>query len=432
MLALLGDVAEAESQLHLATELAERLGLDLVAGAARANLGYVATLRGDLPGALDEFTRAESLYRRASAESMLPRLQADHAQALADAALFDDADGLVRTAIESYRRQGQETELAGTLLTSAEIRLAQHDLTGAVEAARDAGQRFASQGRSSWAAVARGLELQARAREPGGSDATTTELAIELADVAEELERHGWFAEATRCRLVAARLQADSPASSGAVAASLRHAVERARPSDRILLAHVDALNAVKAGDRRAARRAVSNGLEIAMSSQAALGSIETRAHAAVHGSALTVLGARLAVEDGRPRELLMRIEATRLLSSRLPDVRPPVDPEMAAMLTELRGVTSTIADPSSTDEQRRDAEHARVRVERDVRRRSRAARGDADSTVRVREELGAALALLGDHALARARGARRPAPRSLRGARPRAAPRPRVARRHQ
>ena len=135
MLALLGDVAEAESQLHLATELAGRLGLDLVAGAARANLGYVATLRGDLPGALDEFTPRGVALSRGERRSMLPRLQADHAQALADAALFDDADGLVRTAIESYRRQGQETELAGTLLTSAEIRLAQHDLTGAVEAA---------------------------------------------------------------------------------------------------------------------------------------------------------------------------------------------------------------------------------------------------------------------------------------------------------
>ena len=136
------------------------------------------------------------------------------------------------------------------------------------------------------------------------------------------------------------------------------------------------------------------------MSAQAALGSIETRAHAAVHGFALTELGARLAIEDGRPRELLERIEATRLMTSRMPALRPPDDPEMAAMLTELRRLEGTIADSATSDDDRDHAEHERTRLERDVRRRSRAVRGDSSAPVGVREELGSALSIIGDRQL--------------------------------
>lgn len=396
VLTLLGDYGGAERQLRQAAATAETSGLHLEAGIARANLGYVSTLRGDLPTALAEFDRAEDHYNRVNARGLLPRLHADHAQALADAALFDDADALVRTAVLTYRDQGQQTELAGTLLTSAEIMLARSDLDGAIEAARDAGDRFTRQGRTSWAAVARGLEMQARARRnPDDHD-----LAAPLSDVADELIGHGWEAEATRCRLVATRLLAERPGCANPVDPTLREAVERGRASDRILLAHVDAISAINAGDRRSARRSITSGLEVAMSSQAALGSIEMRAHAAVHGSALTVMGARMAIEDGRPRELLIRIEATRVMTSRMPDVRPPDDPGMAAMLTELRSLEGTIADSSSTDKQRADAEHAQARVERNVRRRSRAVRGDAGSTVGLRKELGEALVLLGDSQL--------------------------------
>ena len=52
-------------------------------------------LQRDLPRAISEFDEAETTYVAIGAEAYLPRVHADHAQVLADAALFDDADGLV-------------------------------------------------------------------------------------------------------------------------------------------------------------------------------------------------------------------------------------------------------------------------------------------------------------------------------------------------
>ena len=59
--------------------------------------------------------------------------------------------------------------------------------------------------------------------------------------------------------------------------------------------------------------------------------------HAAHHGAELIELGARLAIEDRRPRELLHRIEAMRTMVWRAPLVRAPDDAAMAALLAELR-----------------------------------------------------------------------------------------------
>ena len=396
VLSQLGRYEDARAELERAANVADQLGISTYAAVVSSNIGYIATLQGDLPAALAAFADAEASLSSKEARGSLPRILADHAQALADAALFHDADEMLRRALAMFDSQGQLTELAGGMLTAAEVRLANGDAAGAVEAAERAAASFSAQGRVIWAAVASGLALHARSRLEHSAA-----LARDLMDAADVLDAVGWAAEATRSRLLAGKVAAEEGATDRSVIAQpTRRAVERARPADRILLAHVDALVARNRGGQSDARRAITRGLDIAMSAQSSLGSIEMRAHAAVHGYALTELGARLAVEEGRPRELLARIEATRLMASRVPDVRPPEDTVMASMLTELRSLNATIADPSSTDEQRHDAERARSRVERDVRRRSRTVRGDVDANVRLREELGSALAMLGERQL--------------------------------
>ncbi|MGH9135859.1 MAG: tetratricopeptide repeat protein, partial [Acidimicrobiales bacterium] len=393
VLSLLGEFEEAVSHLERARAIAKEHGLDGDAGMASANLGYVATLRGDLPGAISEYVEAEELYTSAHDLAVLPRLHADHAQALADAGLFHDADALARQAIDMYRQQGQQTELAGALLTSGEIRLAQDDVDGAIDAATEAAALFDDQRRESWAVLARSLALQARARR----DRDDESLPSPLVESAEALARHGWPAEALRTRRAAARLLAERGDDPAAVLdEATRRAAKRGRAAERVLLAYIDARVASGRGEMARARRAISRGLVVAASAQAALGSIETRAHAAVHGHALAGLGARIAVSDHRPRELLRRIEATRLMTSRMPALRPPDDDQLAALLTELRSLNARLADASITDEERRDAERGRWRAERNVRRRSRAVRGDDRASMAVRGELDSALARLG------------------------------------
>lgn len=398
VLCQLGRLPAAREQTAVAIELAEQLGATVDVGLARGNLGYLAVLEGDLPGAIAHFEQAEHLLAGADAQTYLPQIDAAHAQALGEAALFADAVPLIERALDVLERHGNDIEIAGSLIKAAAILMAKGDVDASRRAAQDAARWFRKHGRDRWVAVAEFAALLASARR-GGAD---LELARRLDRVADTLEINGWTSDATRARLHAAKVRGDADATDGVdpVPPTVRRAALRGRASDQILLAHIDALVAGERGDLAAVRRAISRGLRCAMSSQAALGSIETRAHAAVHGYALTELGARLAVRQNRPRELLMRIEATRVLGSRTPDLRPSDDPEMAGLLTELRTLNATIADPSSSDEQRYEAERARARVERDVRRRSRTVRGDVDANVRLRDELGSALALLGDRQL--------------------------------
>ena len=202
--AVLAEIArydEAESQLHRVIADGARLGGGVIVSLAYENLGFLAVLRGDLPAALEHLSAAEDGL--VTAETYLPRLWVDHARALANAALFDDAEVLLQQALERFEEQGHGIEVATSRLTLAELRLAQGDSDAAVAAADQASQGFRRQARPGWEAIAEALRLQAAARS---ADADAG-LASSLGEVAEVLAGHGWGREATRCRLVAARLR---------------------------------------------------------------------------------------------------------------------------------------------------------------------------------------------------------------------------------
>ena len=91
---------------------------------ALANLAYVETTEGNLPEALDAFASAEDGLRLTGTLIDLPRLHADHALALADANLLDDAEHLIDRAVELSAAGGNDLELAELLVVSAEIDLA--------------------------------------------------------------------------------------------------------------------------------------------------------------------------------------------------------------------------------------------------------------------------------------------------------------------
>jgi tetratricopeptide (TPR) repeat protein len=398
VLGQIGDYKSAERHLHEAIKVAGDIGQTLFVAMAHHNLGYLAMLQRDLPRAIAEFEHAEAGLVAAGAAGYLPRVHADHAQALADAGMYDDAGVLVGRALEMLEADGNEIEMAGALVTAAEIRLAQRDAEGARAAADEAAGWYRKQGREGWVAISKSLALQSAAR----GDSRPADLAAQLDEVADRLDADRLAAEATRSRLVAALVRAESD---GEIAADpvwpdTRRRVLRGPVVDRILLAHVDTIAAQRRGNRSAARRAISRGLDAAMSNQAALGSIETRAHAAVHGNALTEIGARMAIADGRPRELLARIEATRVMAARSPSIRPPADPELARLLAELRSVEQDLADSSVAGDKRNEAESVHARIERDIRRRSRAARGDSTTRIGLQGEIDSALALLDDRQL--------------------------------
>ena len=418
--AVLGQIRDfraAERHLREAIRVAGTLEQTLIVASAHHNLGYLGMLQRDLPRAIAEFEHAEAGYVAAQARGYLPQIHTNHAQVLADAGLLDDAEVLGRRALEMLTADGNEIEIAGALMTVAEIRLAQRDHAGARGAADDAAGWYRKQGRDGWMAISMSLALQAAARD----DKPPSDVADQLDAVADRLDRDGLAAEASRSRLAAALVRAESgdAAIEDPVSADTRRRVRHGSAPDRILLAHVDALAAHRRDDRSAARRAISRGLAAAMASQAALGSIETRAHAAVHGNALAEIGARIAVSDGRPRELLARIEATRVMAARTPELRPPTDPELARLLAELRGHELTLADASVSGAARQEAERNHARLEREVRRRARTARGDASTRINIHREIDVGTGAARRSSAARPRPPRRSPARRFGGGRP-------------
>ena len=386
VLAHRGRLGEARRTLLDAITLALELEQYAMAAVALSNLAYVASIEGNLPEALDCFASAEDGYRRAGMRADLPALYADHALALTDANLTADAEPLIDRAIELSAPSGNDVELAELLLISAEIDLALGKPDEALAASIEASARFDRQGRRQWRNVAERLRLRAAA-VLAPEDAA---VADELADNGAALAAGGWRSEALAAVLLAALMHARAGRVDRATELLRRTAggAGHGRAADRILYGHVTALLAEHRGDRGAARRAVTSGLRVAADTQAALGSLETRSHAAQHGAELIQLGARLAVTDGRARELLHRIEAMRTVVSHTPLVRPPDDDTLAARLTELRRLSALVDDPETSIDDRRRAERERLAVERSIRGLDRRTRGEELADRRTTEEV--------------------------------------------
>ena len=395
---LRGDFDAAREHLLRAITLAFDLDQLAWGAMALANLAYVEATEGNLPEALDAFAAAEDGYRRTGTQSELPRLYADHAAALADANLLDDAEHLIDRAVALSAASGNDLEHAELLLVSAEIDLAKGKPDEAHVSAVDAVAAFTRQGRESWLHVAERLRLRAEARlapdEPG--------IAEGLVMNGRALAAGGWRSDALSSTLLAALLYTEHgrPDDARALLADVGSDASRGRGADKVVLGRVTAMLATQAGDRSAARRAVSAGLREVAAAQAGLGSLEARSQAAHHGAELIELGARLAIEDGRPRELLHRIEAMRTMVWRAPLVRAPDDEAMASLLTELRRFGAAAVDPEADAADRRAADRQRLLVEREIRTLSRRARGQRGGATTTEEAVADALGRLGDREL--------------------------------
>jgi tetratricopeptide (TPR) repeat protein len=333
----------ARDDLRACLTVAEAHGLSLLRAKARHNLGYLDYLAGDLPAALRAYSIVAVEYTEL-APGMLPVLSLDRARALLAAGLYTDADRELQRVVRQLGGQRSSQDLAEAHLARAEAALLADRPTAAREHATRARAWFERRDNPRWAARAELVGL--RAEQLAGKRAHGV---LEEADRAcNRLESLGLPEDARVAATVAARatLATRGVGVADEAADRLDRAVPRRadRLDTRLLWRLASAEVAVARGDGAGSRRHLSLGLAALQDRRSRVGSVDLRTGTTAHGRALAVAGLESAIRSGRMSEIFAWSERARAQALLLPPVRPPADPKVAALVTELRGVQSALA----------------------------------------------------------------------------------------
>ncbi len=331
-----GDVRLARSDLRRSVSIASDAGLTLLAAKATQNLGYCDLLGGDIPAALHQFEVAARAYE-ATAPGMLPVLATDQARALLAAGLAEDAAVALDGVIAAFRRQRLDQNLGEAELNRAQAAQAAGDLAAARRWAGLAMRRFQARGNDAWAALAELTRLRAAFAAAHAAGRGHARIAAQALRVAGRLRAHGLPRDAALAELIAARAftAARRPA---AAARCLAAAGGRGLPLEAVLLRRLTRAE-LAAGDGRTgvALAELRAGLATVHARRGQLGSLDLQTGTAALGAELADVGLRLVLASGSPRQVFSWVERSRAQSFRVRPVRPPADPEAAAVLAELR-----------------------------------------------------------------------------------------------
>jgi tetratricopeptide (TPR) repeat protein len=390
-------LAAAEADLLEAQRICEQQQLDLALGVVQQNLGWVQSLRGDVPAALQYFDSAEERYR-ALRDARLGSLLLDRSELLLSVRLIAEAKATAARAVEAFRRERRQFDLPEARLLLARATLVLGDPSGALLEARRAQLGFSGQQRWSWAVLARFAALTARLEQ--GPAGPGTLRALE--DAAQELESAGWTAASLEARVRAGRVGLDL----GRVQRGqrqLEQAARRRRRGPAALRArawYAEALRRSADGNRRGAVAAIRTGLRILDEYRSTLGATDLRAHVSGHRTELAELGLRIALQEGAPAEVLRWAERGRASHLLRPPVRPPHDPVLAATLTELRVVVSEILAARKSGRSVARLLQRQIHLEHTIRDYSRRQKGDGARLASDSPDLAALSEVLADAAL--------------------------------
>jgi tetratricopeptide (TPR) repeat protein len=385
-----GEESAAERDLRRAFELYEEVGAKAAAIDTAAVLAGVELVQGDVIGCLD---RIDRIRRTLPAGYAGFNLESTEAQALAQARLVPEAEAAIQRHLDHWRA-GRVMFAAATLLELAAMSVAAGRTATALEISRRLTRIYAA--RRSRVGVARACAVRLRA-QVAARDSRASALRTGLR-AASALAEAGSRREELRLRAVLVRVALDT--------GSLRQARKQlalAEPllrlgtgADRIEFLHARALVAAADGSPAAARRSLRRGLRLLDDYRAAFGAADIRVTASGLGSELSELGLRLALEGGRPAEVLDWAEQARANALRLPHVRPQHDRRLRGRLAELRRTAVRLRDVEGSA---RELGARQVALEAEVRAITRRARG-ASGAQRELPTRGAAVRALGDSAL--------------------------------
>jgi len=335
------DFTAAVKDLREAEILCDKHDLGLSAGFVRQNLGWIETLRGDVPAALGHLDMAEQRFR--SLGSRLGFILADRSELLMSVRLVSEARQTGEQAVQQIEREGQQIALPEARLILARAAALDGDSAYAVDQARRAVSEFTRQQRPHWAALARFVVLSSRLGGNGSSHVGVRQLE----HAADALATTGWAVAALEARLLAGQLALSRGRKSEG--GRLLGQVSRGRRRGPALLRsrawYAETLIRQADGNVRGAVGAARCGLRVLDEYRATLAATDLRAFAAGHRSELAALGLRIAIDSGKADRVLVWAEEGRARHLLSPPARPPDDPELAAALGRLRVTVAKIAE---------------------------------------------------------------------------------------
>ncbi|WP_210648613.1 CHAT domain-containing protein [Nocardioides sp. SYSU D00065] len=368
----LGDLDRAARAFGAYSALSDAVGNGWDVALARHNAGWLAFVRGDLPGALELYADASARYDALGMTDV--DLVTDRCEAYLAAGLAGDALEVVERALVA--RPLQPREEADLLVAVAQAALAAGDFSRATSAADAAGRLLARQSRHVHRLRADLLAVTARA-EAGLPAGPLLRRAQRLVDASRDAQ----VAELPQALLLGARLARSvrSPRAAGLAQGWLEEAAlfRRAPRGDTRALGWLAlALRREADGDVGGVLRACDHGLRAIDEHQATLGSPELRAVATGQGGALAALGTRTALASGEARQLLRWSERWRANALALPPAYVQHDPATTADLAALRAQHRRLAQARAEGAVTERLQARATRLEQSVRQRLMHARG--------------------------------------------------------
>src|SRR6266487_3609725 len=354
----------AESDLREAEELCTKFDLDLSLGFVHQNLGWISSLRGDVPAALHYLDQAERRFRAQGAP--VGELLTDRCQLLLSVRLITEARQAAEQAVQDFEHQHLKIGLPEARLLLAQAAILDGQADRGLEQAGRAVREFGRQRRPRWAALARFAVLRARLAAGYGPG-----VGLQQAErIAGDLVTAGWPASALDARLLAGQLALERGRTARACAQlqqASRHRF-RAPALMRARAWHGEALLRWAGGNHRGATAAARTALRILDEQRAGIGATDLRAHASGLRVEVAEFGLRVAFGNGRPARVLEWAEHGRASHLMLRPVRPPSDPGLAAILAELRVTASEIFGLRSAGASATALERRQVELERQIR----------------------------------------------------------------
>lgn len=336
-----GDLAEARGFLERSLAMARQDNdLASIPGILH-NLGLLSSYQGDIPEALARLYESDQLYMEVSGADAPQHVA--RCEVLMSVGLYEEALDTAKTIAQSSAdRHDGEHEL-NALMVVARAALLGERYAEAVEFANRAGRVVGETDDLPILYEARVIGIEASL----GLDGPSRDLLGKAIQVADEMASEGLLFESVHSRSIAMRISFDlgdkeaTERLAGQIVADATGPIELRLegPLARTRLAVIQ-------GDRRRALRSIRSGLTMIDRFQEALGSTDLRLGIERRGREFGNLGLQLALDSGRPRQVLDWVDRTRARALRLRPVTPVDDGPVGGLLADLRRVDAELRDP--------------------------------------------------------------------------------------